>query len=364
MNTQKFIQISQNKHNNKYDYSKSIYTKANDKIVIICQKHGEFQQRALIHYRGSGCPKCHKEKFAHKSNTKDFVKKCKKVHKNTYDYSKTKYSTSDSVVTIICKKHGEFQQRASHHLSGSGCKKCSRRSSAAIFIKKAKTKHHNKYDYSKVNYFKSNKKISIICPEHGNFRQTPNSHLNGSGCPSCQYKVLSKKYLRTTEDFIKKAKKKHKNKYSYSKIKYKGCFSKIRISCKKHGEFWQTPAAHLVGSGCLQCSNHISKMEEKWLNINKVPKGKLNRQVIIKIGKKKYIVDGFIKKTNTIYEFYGDFWHGNPKKFKPNAINIVNKKPFRKLFQETIERGGNLRKAGYNLITIWESDFKKLQQLP
>ena len=101
-----------------------------------------------------------------------------------------------------------------------------------IFIEKAKKVHGDKYDYSKVNYIDSKTKICIICPEHGEFWQTPSSHLRKRGCPFCANNI---KY--TNEKFIEKASAIHHNRYDYSKTKYVNNKTKVCIICPEHGEF-------------------------------------------------------------------------------------------------------------------------------
>ena len=102
------------------------------------------------------------------------------------------------------------------------------------FIKEATEKHEGKYDYSKVDYVNNKTKVCIICPEHehGEFWQTPNSHLQGVGCPKC-----SGNYTPTKEEWIAKACEIHGDKYNYSKVNYVNCMSKVCILCKEHGEF-------------------------------------------------------------------------------------------------------------------------------
>ena len=124
------------------------------------------------------------------------------------------------------------------------------------FIKKCILKYGNKYDYSKVKYINSKVKVCIIChekdefgEEHGEFWQRPNDHLNGCGCPKC-----NDKYIPTTEEWIKKAKQVHGDKYDYSKTVYINSQTKVCIICPKHGEFWQKANGHLNGLGCLKCS--------------------------------------------------------------------------------------------------------------
>ena len=89
------------------------------------------------------------------------------------------------------------------------------------FIEKSIIKHGGKYDYSKVNYINSRTKVIIICPIHGEFEQTPNSHLSGSGCKKCQYQKISNDRLKTTQEFIENASKIYNYFYDYSKVDYK-----------------------------------------------------------------------------------------------------------------------------------------------
>lgn len=124
----------------------------------------------------------------HRTTPENFIAKCKELHRDKYDYSKTQYTTSREFVTITCPIHGDFTQRASTHLSKMcGCQKCKLgvRRTTADFITDAKTVHGNKYDYSLVEYMRKQDPIKIICREHGVFLQRPSDHLRGSGCPSC-----------------------------------------------------------------------------------------------------------------------------------------------------------------------------------
>ena len=130
-----------------------------------------------------------------------------------------------------------------------------------IFINKSKKTHGNKYDYSKVEYNGIFKKVCIICPKHGEFWQTPHSHLHGSGCPKCSHEKIQDITKQCSNEFIEKSQKIHGNKYDYFKVAYKNAITKVCIICPKHGEFWQTPNKHLNGQGCPKCKE--SSLEEK-----------------------------------------------------------------------------------------------------
>ncbi len=198
-------------------------------------------------------------------DTESFIKKGRIVHGDKYDYSKVNYTYSNDKVVIVCNihEHGEFEQRPSSHLDSAGCPKCgilknsnSIRSTTEEFVKKAKDKHGDKYDYSKVKYVNNTTTVVIICsiPNHGEFRQTPNYHLGRStGCGKCA-KIRNINSLRITfDDFVSRSIKIHDNYYSYDDAIYVDTATKIKIKCPAHGLFEQIPHSHLQGSGCSKC---------------------------------------------------------------------------------------------------------------
>lgn len=199
------------------------------------------------------------------NKTEIFIQKATKVHGLRYDYSKTIYIKNQTKICIICPEHGEFWQTPHNHLSGQGCPKCAgvKNYTTLTWVEAAKKIHGDKYDYSKVVYERSNKKVCIICPEHGEFWQTPNNHLRKRGCFKC-----NKNHNRyNNEKWINEAKKIHGDKYDYSLVEYRGAKEKIKIICPKHGIFYQTPTNHLSGKGCQICrSSHIEDEIRDFLN--------------------------------------------------------------------------------------------------
>ena len=189
-----FISKAKAKHGEYYNYSLVEYVKSNEKIKIVCPIHGIFNQVPGSHLNGSGCPKCGFERRANlrRSTLSDFIKKAEQVHADRYDYSLVEYNTNYKKVKIICPEHGTFLQKPNSHLNGNGCPKCgstrmgnARKTTQSDFIKKAQIKHGNKYDYSETIYEGAHAKIIIGCRMHGDFTQTANYHLRGSGCPEC-----------------------------------------------------------------------------------------------------------------------------------------------------------------------------------
>ena len=87
-----------------------------------------------------------------------------------------------------------------------------------------------------------------------------------------------------------------------------------------------------------------------------MPNDKNHRQCKIEINGRKIQVDGFDSETNTIYEYYGDFWHGNPNIYKSEEVNPINKKSYGVLYENTMKREKLIKNDGYNLITQWETN--------
>ncbi len=195
--TQEFIIDAWCKHGDTYNYSLIKYINSKTKVKIICPLHGVFEQRPNNHLRGNCCPKCnkHKKSSIKKDSLSDFKQKGSDKHNNKYDYSLVEYIDSKTKVKIICPLHGVFEQIPSGHLRGRGCFKCAllKRKQSRIntrktnngFIQNAVSVHDNKYDYSLVEYIDSKTKVKIICPVHDVFKQRPNNHLCGQGCPKC-----------------------------------------------------------------------------------------------------------------------------------------------------------------------------------
>ena len=373
-----FINKANEKHGDKYDYSKVEYIKAIQKIIIICKEHGAFEQTPSDHLTSKyGCNKCSLLfRSGIKKTTEDFINESKGIHGDLYDYSKSVYIGCEKKLLIICKKHGEFEQQPNNHLSRKGCPNCgkqklfdSRKSNTTDFINNSIKIHKNKYDYSNVDYTNSNKKITIICNEHGEFEQTPTSHLSGRGCKLCGIEITRQKMTLSTNDFIFKSKNIYGDKYEYSKVDYTNSNKNVIIICKEHGEFNIRPNNHINSyQGCMKCQTkkQYSKVALNWLNSIQ-----LKENITIQhaenegefiIPNTNYKADGYCQETNTIYEFHGDYWHGNPNKFILTEINKTTKCSFGELYQKTLDKELFIINMGFNLITMWESEWNKINK--
>jgi len=193
-------------------------------------------------------------------NVISFIKKSKEIHGDKYDYTLVDYKKSNIKVKIICPKHGVFYQLPSGHLQGKGCVVCggSEKYTTDKFIKKSKEIHGDKYDYTLSEYKGIKSKVKIICSKHGIFEQKAETHLNGSICKKCYLDKLKK----TTKKFVEQSLNKHSDKYDYSLVDYKNNKTKVKIICKYHGIFEQLPTFHIRGQGCKECAD-----ADKTLNI-------------------------------------------------------------------------------------------------
>ena len=199
--------------NNKFDYRLTILTKSDkfkyrDYIDVNCKIHGEYKIR-YDHLKDYGCPKC-LEVSKKIENRKNFIERGNLKHNNLYDYSKVEYNTNKDLVEIICKKHGAFKQRPDNHLSGAGCTYCNYKISKDDFIYRSKKIHKNFYTYDNSDFIGSLDKVIITCPKHGDFIQRASSHLSGSGCPICRESIgenIIRNYLIDKEiEFIREKK--------------------------------------------------------------------------------------------------------------------------------------------------------------
>ena len=191
----------------------------------------------------------------------DFIAKARKVHGDRYDYSEVNYVNNKIKVIIVCEEHGRFEQDPNNHLKGKGCRSCSNNTLKTNdeYVEQAKKVHGEKYDYQCTDYKNGKSKVKINCHKHGIFEKIAGDHLRGFGCPDCVFDDIS---ISLKNDFFKKAKDVHGDRYDYSKVKYIAMISKIQLNCKEHGNFSIVAKTHLSSEGyCPKCKNR-DKVED------------------------------------------------------------------------------------------------------
>lgn len=351
-------------HGDLYDYSLVTFTQVNDYVSIGCPVHGIFSQKVSMHLKGSGCPKCRSVSRA--ITTESFLKRAHAKHGSRYDYSMIErmgidvFGGATQDISIVCRQHGVFRQSMSNHLFGKGCIVCAyisigEQSSIKIedFVKRSATAHNGKYDYSKTVM---GKYVEIICPVHAKFRQLSSDHMSGKGCFKCGRDEGGLKKRITMCKFITKARLLHGEIYDYKEIKHEKRKSWAIIVCSIHGQFRQVVSSHLQGCGCPKCTHRVSKPSTKWLDGLGVPMREF------RIPTTRFIADGYHPDTKTVYEFYGDYWHGNPNLYPSDKMHPVSKKTFGELYQKTLEKEAVIRALGYNLVVMWESEWRAINK--
>lgn len=279
----------------------------------------------------------------------------KKAHGDEYDYSKVEYVNARTKIKLFCKKHKiDFEITLDSAFNkGCGCPLCRYEKSSSklrtpvdVFINKANEIHNGKYDYSKVEYKNNSTKVCIICPEHGEFWQTPAKHITRKhGCPVCGGSTK-----RTIESFIKDAKNVHDDKYDYSKAKYVNIHTPLLIICPIHGEFYQAPNDHLHGQGCPHCKQ--SKIEKEVFNMLTENHICFDSQYKYDKTNQKNSIDFFIPSIGVGIECQGE------QHFKP--VDFANKGDLwaNELFEK------NLMRDKYKNSLCRDSDIKLLYYIP
>lgn len=292
------------------------------------------------------------------TNTKTFIQKANIVHNNRYSYPNTVYTNTEGKLEIECSVHGSFWQTAVGHLKGRNCIKCggTAQPTTKEFIQKANIVHNGLYSYPNTVYTKTKEKVEIECSVHGSFCQTPTGHLSGKGCRYCD-----KTQKIDTVIFIERANITHNYKYTYPNAVYTKSCHKVEIECGEHGAFNQNANNHISGAGCPRCSmRQYSKIAIRWLDSIGLDIQHAENGGEYRLPNSRYFVDGYCKNTNTIYEFHGDVYHGNPKLYKlEDNCHPFNKDiTARELYQNTIERENEIKSLGYNLVVMWENEFR------
>ena len=257
----------------------------------------------------------------------EFIAKVTTNHNIKYDYSliPQKFSTHGRI-KIICPIHGEFLQEARRHYKGGNCPKCAniishekKRYTTKQFIEKANKKHNGYYNYDKVKYEKSDIPIVITCPKHGDFKQAPRDHLRGQGCAKCAAEKGHPSQKKDTATFIRQAIAMHNGFYDYSQVMYQGKDVPVIIICPKHGEFKQTPHAHLSGQGCWKCRAHLSLFEQEIRGYIKSIENNIefgNRDLL-----PHFEIDVYSPQNKVGFECDGLYWHSDKNKPKYYHIN-------------------------------------------
>jgi hypothetical protein len=366
--------ISVHGHKYKYNFIEG-FINSNNSLLVTCVKHNNtFPIILKCHLRSpyGSCKECRNEQYQ-----AEFIKKGKEKYSDKFDYTLVKYTNATSKVNIKCNIHDfMFPTTPVNHLQkNGGCTKCKSESLHNLkgkgveqFITEAKQTHGDKYDYSKVVYINTDTPVIIICKIHGEFPQRPDCHINREqNCPDCAIIENGINLRLTKEEFVKKCIQRFGDIYDYSDSIYTGGINRIIIKCKKHGYFTaRTASLHYIdGVGCPNCSGTgYSKVQITWVEYEAFKNNIYIRHALnsneYRIPDSRYSVDGYCKETNTVYEFHGDYYHGNPKIYYSDVLNTKMNKTMGELYKKTQLKKEYIISLGYNYIEMWENDWMKM----
>lgn len=199
VNTEIFIERSKAIYGAFFQYHNTVYEHMRRNLTITCPVHGDFIQRAKQHLKGAGCPTCSSLKEGARrraEKAKTFESRSIKVNGGKYLYHLANYTESDAKVTIVCPKHGPFDQVAGEHLKGRGCPLCAAESisehrtlSIGDIEQRLSEREGTKYPHDLSGDINTDSKIKFKCPTHGWFSQRFGNYMNGNGCPKCSTKA-------------------------------------------------------------------------------------------------------------------------------------------------------------------------------
>ena len=267
-------------HGNRYNYSRVKYLTNNKKVIIVCSKHGEFLQAPKQHKKGAGCPACSGNiKF----NTETYLGELKNrgFWNDNYDYSEVNYVSMKKSIRIRDKTTNLYHLANPSSIlnRGSSLDISNAENKNEYALYQMRKVHGERYDYSKIKY-SSKEKLKIICRIHGEFKQSYHGHIAGKGCNKCGNTSIGNKLIKTLDDVHHEFKEIHGNVYDYSQVEYKGGKQKIKIICKKHGVFEQTPISHKRGAGCPTCAGKNITQEETISEFKKTHKNRYDYSLV------------------------------------------------------------------------------------
>ena len=318
LTTEEFVRRAKEVHGDRYDYSKTVYTKANQEVVITCKKHGDFKMLPYNHVTlGCNCQECSN---VAKITEERFLKRAIEKFGNRFDYSLDSYVNSQTEIRIKCNSCGTiFKQTPNNHLQSlqGGCPTCRYKYVADAekipfdeFVRRAIETHGDKYSYHEETYTDISSKTTITCKKHGDFEQYAITHVNGCGCDYCAREAVGESLMLNTDIFVRRAKDKYGDRFDLTDTIYKGWDKNVTIKCNTCGEYFeQKPNNFLRGFGCPNCNlsngEAIIKNFLEDCSINFKQQYALPNEDLF-CSNKKLLVDFFLPDLNAIIEFNGD----------------------------------------------------------
>ena len=369
-NLSTFITKAKLTHGDKFKYHLVEYVNSLTKVKIECDKGHIFEQTPNHHVGGDGCRKCR----GYYKTQEDFEAESIEMFPLMFDYSKTKFIDMSTPVILICSRNHEFTTVPTIHFregSKGGCMDCAHIETSlrnlytqSQWIELAIKQHGDTYLYHKVEYTNSQTGVCVVCRKHGPFQVTPACHLGGTGCRKCgiERSAAAKLYTEADiEEAITNARILHNSRYKYIRVFRDEGRLMIEMHCPAHEIITQRLDHHLNGHGCDRCVPKYSKQQIEWLNYCSIRRPGIRHAENsgeYRIPGTSYKADGFDDTdTNTVYEYQGDFWHGNPAVFNPLDINPRTNTTYGFLYERTQKKIAEIKSRGYRVIEVWEKEW-------
>lgn len=337
-----FLEAVKDRQPKRWDYTKTKFVNVMTHVTVTCPAHGDFTQEAASLLKGYvGCSSC----SGIVKTSEDFVREVRDIWGDRWDLSQTIYVNATTRVSLNCREHGEFHQFPSAVTSKKiGCKPCAARvrkaSKQKEFIRRAQSIHADRWRYTEVRYDDSRTKVTITCPQHGNFQQLPSEHLRPTPtpCPNCraeeQRVVRQEKFLELLEDTYPDK--------THEGLQYSDSHTAIQLRCEEHGTYTQLPYDYLRGHlGCTRCNRKSSRAEEHLLQFVSSLGLEPESHKRGLLGNTNQEIDIYIPSAQVGLEFNGVYYH--------SELFMEKDYHFRK-YQAA-------KDAGIRLIQIWEDDW-------
>lgn len=367
------------KFGTRFNYSKFTYAGTRQESILICQLHGEFSTTPEIHWgsKHGGCPKC-LDKIrvsallarspSIEQNTEASFTEWLNTHKPDFKYLGRSDEAQKHIVMPPC---GHRWIASIGNIKKQNCGLCAK-GHAILSTCLATTHSHLIADWhtSKNDNLTpsditagSNNKVWWFCKVCQDSWEAKVCHraLRGDGCPFCgsdrvgQFNNLAVRYPEIASEWHPT-----KNGTLMPEQVMPGTLQKVWWLYRCGHEAQQRVQGRTSGGkGCRFCSvgAQHSKAELRWLDLVGIPDNETHRQVKIQTSIGRFSVDGFLPELGIVYEFLGDFWHGNPTIYSADEINTVNHTKYGQLFEATLSKIAALKATGLSVCFVWENDF-------
>ena len=83
----------------------------------------------------------------------------------------------------------------------------------------------------------------------------------------------------------------------------------------------------------------------------------------VRIAGTRWYADGYSPKLNKVYEFHGNYYHGNPRRYSAEVFNKKCKRTMGELYESTRKRRAVIEELGYEYEEVWEDEFDAAKAL-